>query len=85
VFVPAVGSLPEDPEVRAWINDYSPRGRHDTSMLPIEAAQHVLWAADVWYSIKKHWCLEAQRWARAERAREAATESKPPAVERAAQ
>jgi hypothetical protein len=29
----------------------------------------VLWAADVWYSIKKHWCLEAQRLVRAERNR----------------
>jgi hypothetical protein len=69
VFVPAAGSLPENPEVRAWINDYAPRGRHDTSMLPVEAAQHVLWAADVWYSIKKHWCLEAQRLVREERSR----------------
>jgi hypothetical protein len=69
VFVPAVGPLPENPEVRAWINDYTPRGEHDTSMLPVEAAQHVLWAADVWYSIKKHWCLEAQRLVREERSR----------------
>jgi hypothetical protein len=29
----------------------------------------VLWAADVWYSIKKHWCLEAQRLVREERSR----------------
>jgi hypothetical protein len=28
----------------------------------------VLWAADVWHSIKKHWCLEAQRLIRAQRA-----------------
>jgi pimeloyl-ACP methyl ester carboxylesterase len=69
VFVPAVGSLPEEPGVRAWINDYVPGGEHDTSSLPVEAAQHVLWAADVWYSIKKHWCLEAQRLVRAERMR----------------
>jgi hypothetical protein len=27
----------------------------------------VLWAADVWHSIKKHWCLEAQRLIRAQR------------------
>jgi hypothetical protein len=69
VFVPAAGSLPENPEVRNWINAYVPGGKHDTSSLPIEAAQHVLWAADVWYSIKKHWCLEAQRLVRAERMR----------------
>jgi hypothetical protein len=75
VFVPATGSLPENPEVRAWINDYAPGGQHDTSSLPVEAAQHVLWAADVWYSIKKHWCLEAQRLVRAERAREVPSQS----------
>jgi hypothetical protein len=28
----------------------------------------VLWAADVWHNIKKHWCLEAQRLIRAQRA-----------------
>ncbi len=36
--------------------------------LPGDAAEHVLWAADVWYSIKKHWCIEAQRFVRAHRA-----------------
>ena len=75
VFVPAAGTLPEDPEVRTWINDYEPGGKHDTSALPVEAAQHVLWAADVWYSVKKHWCLEAQRLVRAERAREVPSQS----------
>jgi hypothetical protein len=69
VFVPAAGGLPENPDVRHWINAYVPGGKHDTSSLPSEAAQHVLWAADVWYSIKKHWCLEAQRLVRAERMR----------------
>jgi hypothetical protein len=24
-------------------------------------SDHILWAADVWYSIKKHWVLELQR------------------------
>jgi len=75
VFVPAAGKLPENPEVRDWINDYVPSGKHDTSSLPVEAAQHVLWAADVWYSVKKHWCLEAQRLIRAERSREVPSQS----------
>jgi hypothetical protein len=26
-----------------------------------------MWAADIWHSIKKHWCLEAQRLLRAPR------------------
>ena len=68
VFVPLVGSLPQEPEVRAWINEYVPGETRDASALPGDASQHVLWAADVWYSIKKHWCLEAQRLLRAQRA-----------------
>ena len=81
VFVPAVGSLPEEAGVRAWINAYVPGAKHDTSSLPPDALLHVLWAADVWYSIKKHWCLEAQRLVRAERARvpiESAERAPPP-------
>ena len=27
----------------------------------------MLWAADVWYSIKKHWVIEAQRLIKARR------------------
>jgi hypothetical protein len=76
VIVPLTASLADDPRVRDWVNAYSPDGRHDTSSLPGAAADHVLWAADVWYSIKKHWCLEAQRWVRAQRER-GTTESRP--------
>ena len=39
----------------------------DASSLPEEAQEHVMWAADVWYSIKKHWCIEAQNLIRARR------------------
>ena len=76
VVVPLTRSLAEEPAVRDWINAYVPGDNRDTSSLPGDAAEHVLWAADVWYSIKKHWCLEAQRWVRAQRAR-VATESTP--------
>jgi hypothetical protein len=76
IVVPLTASLADDPVVRDWINAYVPDQPADTSMLPASAAGHVLWAADVWYSIKKHWCLEAQQWVRAQRAR-VATESTP--------
>jgi hypothetical protein len=76
VVVPVTASLADDPAVRDWINAYVPGQPADTSTLPACAAGHALWAADVWYSIKKHWCLEAQQWVRAQRAR-VATESKP--------
>ena len=65
IFVPEVASLALEPEVRDWIDAYVPGGKHDTSSLPADAQDHVLWAADVWYSIKRHWCLEAQRLVRA--------------------
>ena len=68
VMVPLTQALARDPQVRNWINDYRPGKSADPSALPGDAALHVLWAADVWYSIKKHWCLEAQRLIRAKRA-----------------
>ncbi|MGH8800866.1 MAG: hypothetical protein ACREX6_01035 [Casimicrobiaceae bacterium] len=69
MFVPLTASLPQDPAVRAWINAWTPDGHEDPSTLPAQAQRHVLWAADVWYSVKRHWCLEAQHLVRAWRAR----------------
>lgn len=67
VIAPLTSALAVDPKVRAWINDYVPGHHGDLSTLPPDAEGHVLYAADVWYSIKKHWCLEAQRFIRAHR------------------
>ena len=67
ITVPVTRDLPHDPQVREWIEAYVPGTNADPSSLPIEAQLHVLWAADVWYSVKKHWCLEAQRLIRARR------------------
>ncbi len=75
VFLPDVAPLALEPEVRDWIDAYVPGEKHDTSSLSAEARQHVLWAADVWYSIKRHWCLEAQHLVRAWLATRTATES----------
>jgi len=68
ITVPLTADLPRDPEVRAWVDAYRPDAQGDPYSLPAEAQLHVLWAADVWYSVKKHWCLEAQRLIRAQRA-----------------
>ena len=75
IFVPQVASLPLEPAVRAWIDAWTPDGTQDTSSLPVDAQDHVLWAADVWHSIKRHWCLEAQRLVRAYLSAGNATES----------
>jgi len=67
VMVPATRELAQDAQVRDWINAFVPGKDLDPSGLPIEASMHVMWAADVWYSIKKHWCIEAQNLIRARR------------------
>ena len=67
IAVPVTDHLPKDPKTHEWIDAYVPGSKADPSDLPGDAALHVLWAADVWYSIKKHWCLEAQRLIRARR------------------
>ena len=66
VFVPQTSHLAREPAMREWINAYVP-GR--AAPVPPEAgpADNSLWAADVWYSIKKHWVLEAQQFVRARR------------------
>jgi hypothetical protein len=33
-----------------------------------DSTDNALWAADVWFHIKKHWALEAQKVIRAQRA-----------------
>src|SRR5262245_61328356 len=52
-----------------WINNYRPPDLPlSEPSLDVEFdgdSSHILWAADVWYSIKKHWVLELQRLIRA--------------------
>ncbi len=52
---------------RAWINNYLP----DTHTPPPGGSgidsSNILQAADIWYSIKNHWCLEVQRVIRSKR------------------
>jgi hypothetical protein len=66
VTVPNTDYLVDEPSKRDWINAYT-GGKVDTATIPGGDDSHVLWAADVWHSIKKHWCLEAQRLIRAQR------------------
>jgi len=66
VFVPVTYDLSTDPATRSWINAYVPGT--DTAVQPQGTGDNLLWAADVWFSVKKHWTLEAQRLIRARRA-----------------
>ena len=66
VALPAAAHLAANAETRAWIERYVPGVA--LPALPEADAQNLLHAADIWYSVKKHWCLEAQRLVRAHRA-----------------
>jgi len=67
VFVPMTRSLADDPALRDWLNAYVPgRDNGDPPGADEGRATNALFAADVWFSIKKHWCLEAQRLVRAQ-------------------
>jgi len=67
VTVPAVEELLFDKATRVWIDAYAP---HDATAPapPATAGEGVLWAADIWHSVKEHWAIEAQRLIRAKRA-----------------
>jgi hypothetical protein len=68
ITVPITHALAADPKARAWINAYVP-GADEEPKVPADVrGLNILWAADVWFSIKKHWCLEAQTLVRAKRA-----------------
>jgi hypothetical protein len=68
ITVPITHALAADPNARAWINAYVP-GTDEEPKVPSDVrGLNILWAADVWFSIKKHWCLEAQALVRAKRA-----------------
>jgi hypothetical protein len=58
-----VDGYAEHPQVRAWIEAYqpgSPAPLPDAPQLDLSNLQH---AADLWHSLKKHWALQARRWA----------------------
>jgi len=67
VFVPDTEGLAKDPATRVWIDAYRAADA-GVATPPADAGAGVLWAADVWYSVKKHWTIEAQRLIRARRA-----------------
>jgi hypothetical protein len=66
ISLPLTKELALDPVARDWIERYVP-GTDDPPLLPGASSEraNLLHAADIWHSVKKHWCLEAQRLARA--------------------
>jgi hypothetical protein len=70
--IPNTKHLLNDPAMVDWINRYRPAdGPVTRPVLDVAFAgdtSHILWAAEVWFRIKKHWVRELQRLARAQRA-----------------
>jgi hypothetical protein len=71
--IPYAQSLLKSPEIRDWIANYEPIGQtvdapEPTPRFGLKNAR-ILWAAEVWHGIKKHWVLELQRAIRAEKER----------------
>jgi len=64
--LPRVAELARDPVTRDWIDRYAPGASERPPAATIDTA-NLLHAADLWHSVKKHWCLEAQRLIRARR------------------
>ena len=64
--VAAASPLARDAAMRDWINAYVPGTTTAPPVVP-DSNDNALWAADVWYSIKKHWVLEAQQAIRTRR------------------
>jgi len=71
VTVPATRDLVASPPMRAWIDAYVPDYALDKpgsqAPLPDGPSDNVIFAANVWYELKKHWAIEAQRFVRARR------------------
>jgi hypothetical protein len=67
--IPDTKHLLKSQNIKDWINRYRPPDKEvNTPRLEMQFdadRSHILWAADVWYSLKKHWVLELQRLVRA--------------------
>ena len=58
--LPDATDLATNATTRAWIDGYRPNAPLPPDIDGIDAGR-LLVAADIWYDVKKHWCLEAQR------------------------
>lgn len=55
--------LAGNPETRAWIQRYVPSGEPSEWMGNPEGSHpNIRLAADLWYAIKKHWCMALKEW-----------------------
>jgi hypothetical protein len=57
VDLPRVAHLAADPVIRAWIDAWSP---DVATASPPGDTSNLVHATDIWHSVKRHWCLQAQ-------------------------
>jgi hypothetical protein len=73
ITAPLTAHLAANPVTRTWINDYAPGPPASAPPAgPGVDTRNLVHAAEIWYGVKKQWCLEAQRQIRARRAAGAA-------------
>jgi hypothetical protein len=69
--IPYTTHLLSEPAMVDWINDYHPADEFATEPQVdtefVQNSKNILWAAENWYYIKKHWVLELQTLIRARR------------------
>ena len=59
--LPLTGHLAADAATRAWIDAYVPGASVAVPQEPGVDTTNLVHAADIWYSVKKNWCLSARR------------------------
>ncbi|MBC8003030.1 MAG: hypothetical protein H7X97_10630, partial [Opitutaceae bacterium] len=82
--IPDTRHLLKSQEIRDWLSIYRPADA-PTAALQLDVkfdgdTTHILWAAEVWYSVKKHWVLELQRKIRAQSSINQAGKTQPAAT-----
>ena len=69
ITLPLTRHLADDPLARRWIAGFDPRLMPAVPpAIPGADLHNIVHAADIWFSVKKHWCLQAQRYVSANRA-----------------
>jgi hypothetical protein len=67
--------LAKDPEIIKWIDNYRPSGEYPEFNRELKGeSKNILFAAEIWHSIKKYWCIELQRFILAHKRRNAPIE-----------
>jgi hypothetical protein len=56
--IPRAAHLAEDPRIRGYVESWSAAS---TAQPPDGDTANLAHAADIWHSVKRHWCLQARR------------------------